>query len=64
MQGTHAARPLPFLTLWCLARRATASLMQDVLPRDLAGGVAVSTSRVALWRERLVLWLRTGYVPK
>ena len=50
-----------YLALWCLARRATISLLQDVAPQNLAAPVLAS--RVTRWREQLVLWLRTGKVP-
>lgn len=50
-----------FVTLWCLARRATISLMQDVAPPNMAATAAENLA--AHWRERLVLWLRTGKVP-
>ena len=50
-----------YLSLWCLARRATISLLQDVAPPNMAAADLVS--RVARWRELLVLWLRTGKVP-
>ena len=50
-----------YLSLWCLARRATISLLEEVAPGHLAGDALAS--RVAQWREQLVLWLRTGKVP-
>ena len=50
-----------FLTLWCLARRATISLKQHVAPSNMAAETAENL--VWQWRERLVLWLRTGKVP-
>ena len=50
-----------FLTLWCLARRATISLKQDVAPPNMDATTAANL--VWQWRERLVLWLRTGKVP-
>ena len=52
-----------FLTLWCLARRANVSLVQDVVPHDPVGGAEAINRCVEQWRERLVLWLRTGSVP-
>ena len=50
-----------YLSLWCLARRATISLLQDVAPPSLT--TSALASRVARWREQFVLWLRTGKVP-
>ena len=50
-----------FLTIWCLARRATVSLLADVAPPSMARQELAN--RVARWRWRLVLWLRMGQVP-
>ena len=50
-----------FITLWCLARRAFASLEKVVAPPSF--DAPALRARTARWRERLVLWLRMVAVP-